>query len=373
MIYRLLHIVFFVLAVTLVSCGEKEIITPLVTRASLQVNLVDDTDKDRQELIKTIRFIIFDDASLATVKLDKNIYSEVLSPETATDIKVNEVEVTPNDDKVVVVIINEPTELTGQLDLIDDMTTLENVTYDIARILNSSGQEVVATTGMPMVGVIRDVAVANGYTETVKIVVERAVARVDVYLGVRKDSEHEIGYFKQTADTEASSVTLYNLSYNSYFVMGNEANGTRGNATASKNYGKVMGSVADGVLVNQTWTATKDTTWQYSSATGAKNQQLLCSFYTAERIFRSNYTDRLAISMANFKKATLSVGMDKRPIETVTKRTSEDVEAVSFTEIRRNNVYVITAYVGEVFEIDIYQVTVEDWGTRQDIDLDIKL
>lgn len=284
--------------------------------------------------------------------------------ETATDIKVKEVEVTPNDGKVVVVIINESAELTGQLDLIDGMTTLENVTYDIARILNGSGQEVVATTGMPMVGVIRDVAVANGYTETVKMVVERAVARVDVYLGVRKDSEHEIGYFKQTAETEASSVTLYNLSYNNYFVMGNEANDMRGNATASKNYGKVMDSVADGVLVNQTWTATKDTTWQYSSATEAKNQQLLCSFYTAERIFRSNYTDRLAISMANFKKATLSVGMDKRPIETVTKRTSEETTAVPFTEIRRNNVYVITAYVGEVFEIDIHQVTVEDWGTR---------
>lgn len=373
MIYRLLHIVFFVLAVTLVSCGEKEIITPLATRASLQVNLVDDTNKDRQEIIKTIRFIIFDDASSSSVTLDKNVFSEIQSPETATDIKIEKFEVKPNDDKLVVVIINEPAELTDELDLIGDMTALENMTYNIARILNEAGREVIASTGMPMVGVV-GVGVANGDTEIVKMVVERAVARVDIYLGVRNDSKHEIGYCKQSADTEASSITLYNLSYNSYFVMGNESNGTRDNIEApSKNYGKIMSEVADDVLVSKTWTAEIDKSWHYSAEDDAENVQLLCSYYTAERLFRSGYGDRLAISMANFKKATLSVGMDKRPIETVTKRTSEETTAVPFIEIRRNNVYVITTYVGEVFEIDIHQVTVENWGTRQDIDLDIKL
>jgi len=370
MIYRLLHIVFLILAIALVSCDKNDIDLPVTTRAGLNVNLVDDTDKDRQEKINTVRFIIFDNASSVEPELDKNIYSEVSSPGTATDIKINEIEVTPNDDKLVVVIINEPEILKTELDGISNMLSLENITYDIAGILNGDGQEIEATTGMPMVGV-KWVAVANGNTETVKMVVERAVARVDVYLAVRKDSAHEIGYVKQTGDTEASTITLYNLSYNSYFVMGNEDNGTRDNTESSKNYGKVMSNVSD--LVQRPWTATEDVTWKYSSEVGAENQRLLCSFYTAERIFRSDYSDRLAISMSNFKKASLSVDMEEKVIEKIAKKTSGESTTVDFTEIRRNNVYTVTVYVGEVFEIDIHQVTVEGWGDKQDVDLDIKL
>ena len=46
--------------------------------------------------------------------------------------------------------------------------------------------------------------------------------------------------------------------------------------------------------------------------------------------------------------------------------------AQPFTEIRRNNVYQVTARVGKV-GIQILTISVEDWGERQDIDLDMDL
>ena len=46
--------------------------------------------------------------------------------------------------------------------------------------------------------------------------------------------------------------------------------------------------------------------------------------------------------------------------------------AQPFTEIRRNNVYQVTARVGKI-GIQILTISVEDWGERQDIDLDMDL
>ena len=78
--------------------------------------------------------------------------------------------------------------------------------------------------------------------------------------------------------------------------------------------------------------------------------------------------------MANVLKGPPDVtGITKKVIETITKvDNSGTPTAESFTEIRRNNVYQITARVGKV-GIQILTITVEDWGERQDIDLDLDL
>ena len=135
-----------------------------------------------------------------------------------------------------------------------------------------------------------------------------------------------------------------------------------------------MENVPTSDLLEETWTAGTTTTWAYSSASDAKNKRLLCSFYIGERIFKSDYSDRLAVSMANVLKGPPDVtGITKKVIETITKvDNSGTPTAESFTEIRRNNVYQITARVGKV-GIQILTITVEDWGERQDIDLDLDL
>ena len=76
--------------------------------------------------------------------------------------------------------------------------------------------------------------------------------------------------------------------------MGNVGNGTRDNADSSKNYGKVKEDVSESNLLTHSWTAATTETWAYSSAPGAENRKLLCSFYTAERLFKSDYSDRLS-------------------------------------------------------------------------------
>lgn len=101
---------------------------------------------------------------------------------------------------------------------------------------------------------------------------------------------------------------------------------------------------------------------------------MLCSFYTAERIFKSDYSDRLSISMANVPKGPSDVtGITGKVIESVTKVDGTgSPTAQPFTEIRRNNVYQVTARVEKV-GIQILTISIEDWGERQDIDLDMNL
>ena len=172
----------------------------------------------------------------------------------------------------------------------------------------------------------------------------------------------------------STSVTLHNFSHDSYFVMGNVGNGTRDNADSSKNYGKVKEDVSESNLLTHSWTAATTETWAYSSAPGAENRKLLCSFYTAERLFKSDYSDRLSISMANVPKGPSDVtGITGKVIESVTKVDGTgSPTAQPFTEIRRNNVYQVTARVGKI-GIQILTISVEDWGERQDIDLDMDM
>ena len=156
--------------------------------------------------------------------------------------------------------------------------------------------------------------------------------------------------------------------------MGNVDNGTRDNADSSKNYGKVKEDVSESNLLTHKWTAATTETWAYSSAPGAENRKFLCSFYTAERLFKSDYSDRLSISMANVPKGPTDVtGITEKVIESVTKVDGTgSPTAQPFTEIRRNNVYQVTARVGKI-GIQILTISVEDWGERQDIDLDMDL
>lgn len=362
---KLLHIICLVFTTLLFACSRDAADElPTLTRAQLSIGLVDDGDAERQEEIKSIRFIVFGNATSGAI-LDVNKLVILDTPGTATDITAQLLKVVPNKDIIVIVIANEPQSLTAELNGITELPLLQELDYSIASILDSNG-EIASTTGMPMTGVIRGISVASAETKSVKMVIERAVARVDVFLEAIEGGA-VTGY---TAGS--TSVTLHNLSNDSYFVMGNVDNGTRDNANPSKNYGKVKEDVPESDLLPGAWTATTSDTWAYSSATGAENRKLLCSFYTAERIFKSDYSDRLAVSMTNIPKGPSGVtGITEKVIETITKVDDKgSPTAQPFTEIRRNNVYQITARVGKI-GIQILTITVEDWGERQDIDLDL--
>lgn len=363
---KLVYIVCWAFVTLLFSCSNDAVDElPPLTRAQLSIGLVDEGDTDRQEEIKTIRFIVFNHAS-GVPRLDVNERIVLDTPGTATDITAQVLKVIPDNDIMVIVIVNEPQSLISELDGIGSLWALQEVDYNIASVLNNG--EIVSSTGMPMTGVIRDISVASDEVKAVKMVIERAVARVDIFLEAT-DGGAVTGYTK-----DVTSVTLHNFTHNSYFVMGNEANYTRDNANPSKNYGKVMTNAVDADLLTQTWTAATTETWAYSSVTGAENRKILCSFYVAERIFRSDTSDRLAVSMVNVLKGPPSVtGIAGKVIETITKvDNSGTPTAQPFTEIRRNNVYQITARVGKI-GIQIITISVEGWGKVQDIDLDMYL
>jgi hypothetical protein len=359
----------------LFSCSKDAMDDELlpVTRAQLSIGLEDKSEVERQEEKFLPVYCVHNASGAGSVASKQecarntNIRLYSASAATATDITAKNLEVVPNNDIMVIVIANEPQSLTSKLNTVTSPWLLQSVDYDIANILDSDG-EIVSTTGMPMTGVIRDISVASDEVKAVKMVVERAVARVDIFLEAT-DGGAVTGYTK-----DVTSVTLHNSTHKSYFVMGNEANYTRDNANPSKNYGKVMTNAVDGDLLTQTWTAATTETWAYSSVAGAENRKILCSFYVAERIFRSDSSDQLAISMVNVLKGPPSVtGIAEKVIKTITKvDNSGTPTAQPFTEIRRNNVYQITARVGKI-GIQIITISVEGWGKVQDIDLDMYL
>lgn len=352
---RLIYRIFCMslLAASLVSCSKTRMDDGVETRAGLILNFTESGDIENREMLKTIRFIVVRDASSNFPKVDINEYVAIAEADQklVTEIGASELEVTPNDDILVAVIINEPSDLTTQLEAVQHHGDLENIVYDIADILNASDE----ITAMPIIGVIRDISVAKDQTETVTMVVERAVARIDIYLEAMPGSV-ATGY-----TLNSSSVTVHNLSYDSYFAMGNVDNDTRDNAAVSNNFGKVMTGVSD--VFDKTWTPTSTVQWSYSGVP-ADDRKLLCSFYTAERIFKTDYSDRIAVSMVNIKRASQETGVADKDIETV----SNGGTAKIFTEIRRNNVYQITAQVGAVVELAL-TVSVEDWGPPQDVDI----
>lgn len=349
----------------LFSCSRDTLDESLpLTRAALSVGLADNGEVEELEDIKTIRFIVFGDAS-GSPYLDTNVLDTRDVPVPATDIAVRNLEVKSNDDIMIIVIVNEPQELVTRLENVGSLSDLQNLEYDIADILNANeGIDL-----MPMTGVIRGISVLPGKERSVRMVIERTVARVDVFLQATSDGA-ETGY------TDGStSVTLHNLTYEGYFVMGNESNGTRDNASyPSRNFGQVKADVLESTLLEKTWTAGTTVVWAYSADNDAKNRRLLCSFYTAERIFRTNGSDKLTVSMKNVRKGPQNItGVTEQEIGQIT-TAGEDGQAVTkdFTEFRRNNVYQITAKVGKL-GIQIAKVTVEEWGARTDIDLDLDL
>lgn len=364
---NIIKICLFLAAAVLVSCnknGRSGDPVPAPKKATLDITINPSVDADNNEKVKTVRIVVFDKV-YGQDKLDVNKFIELSSPEDATKLTATTLKVTANDNKMVFVIINEPNDqaypapsgysLKNALDGVMTPKDLEELTFDIAKLLNSD-RDMVAANGMPMIGMKRVAVAANedeNNPQKLSMVVERAVARVDVYLEATNGGS-ETGY-----TTNDSKVTLHNISYDSYFVMGNEQNGTRDNADFEKNFGKVMKNVTS--LTNETWIAPATETWAYVAS--GNNRRYLESFYVGERLFKSDYSDRLAVTLVGIKKGVQTTGISNKVIETI----SDGGTPIPFTEIRRNSVYEITAKVGALVPLSV-MISVEPW-TQINVDV----
>lgn len=326
---------------------------------NMSVEIDPGTEPENREKIKTVRIIVFGNVSTSKPRLEANEYIEVKEPQnTGEKIKVTDIEVLVGKDQMAVVIVNEPQtafySLKDELDDIRNAGDLERLQYDIAEILNSDKYgDVIGTSGMPMVGVKRDIVTVAEEFKTaadnnVTMVVERAVSMVELYL--EPITPVETGYTSGT-----STVTVSNTSHMGYLVMGNTLNDTRDNLNPSKNFGIVKRDVPTGELKPFEWTASETNYWDN---TVSDKRRLVCRFYVAERIFRADYSDRIMITMAGFKRGATTAGVSDQQIPTITNSDNGQVEA--FTEFRRNNVYRITARVNELLTLDL-SISVKPW------------
>lgn len=121
---KLLHIICLVFTTLLFACSRDAADElPTLTRAQLSIGLVNNGDAERQEEIKSIRFIVFGNATSGAI-LDVNKLVILDTPGTATDITAQLLKVVPNKDIIVIVIANEPQSLTAELNGITELPLL---------------------------------------------------------------------------------------------------------------------------------------------------------------------------------------------------------------------------------------------------------
>ena len=110
------------------------------TRALLSIDLTQNAGEE-QVAIKTVRFVIFGNASSSIPYLDVNEFHEEATPLETTDIKAV-IEVKGNSDIMAIVIVNEPAGLKSDLDNIGSLSDLKNIEFTIAQLLNNSKEEI---------------------------------------------------------------------------------------------------------------------------------------------------------------------------------------------------------------------------------------
>lgn len=335
------------------SCLKDNLPTRQQTRvadgkALMKVTMVTGGAETDEE-IKTVRFIVFDNASTSP-ELDVNRKMDVgAAHQASTKFNVT-LDVNRNKDKMVVAIVNEPALMSGDLDKVVSASELEDMPLKFSQALNAT-HTVFLAAGMPMTGVKRGVAVTvDNDTEAkaaqVAMHIDRAVARVDLWLKRASD----VASAELTAST---TVTLTNTYDRGYLVAGTEEDGTRGRtgAGAVDNFGHLM-TVPAASLV------------EISANPGVKTltttEQYICSFYTPERTCTAaDDADKLGLKIAG-----ITADSQTRGGETVIKSailngesTSQDIELV-----QRNNVYKVVGTVNSSIVTLATTAHVTDWN-----------
>ena len=286
-----------------------------------------------ENTMESIRFIVFTDldttprAEINTLHTEFDVEPAVgtTPPRARFSLKVERKD-TGSNMKLIVAIINEPATMTSQIEGLG-ITIAELVAkeLDIYQFVNTSHLSLKDNVAIPMTGAVWTDKLFKSATEAMTtgnvltMEVQRAVARVDVYLkkGTDVDPDMKIA--------TGSEVKLDKTSNLSSFIVHTDGVNTLG---AVKN-------VTTG-FDNKTWTYTTATPQAITETTP------VCVFYVPERIHTANRL-KLSLSIKTPEGATRTGDLE------ITKayeaddplKTQQDVNV-----IKRNHVYNVIATIG---------------------------
>ena len=338
---RIVNIFVLVFSLLLCSCVQETgtepdpVVQQQYAQMRVDINNESSLSDDYREVIQTVRIIVFNNAS-TNPKLDVNTLNTVTAA-AGTSVSMD-LRVTANDDKMIVAIINEPSQMSGILSAVTHPSVIEDLDYDFAHLFNTNHTAMLSGTYMPMTGVKRGVSVNSTHTAAnpmaVSMTVERIVARVDVYL-MKSNMTNVVQL------TSSTAIRFKNTYTKGYFAAGTAADGTRyqTGGLASQNFGRMM-TVGAQYFTAVSWSPASTVTLGTVQPTAPT-----CSFYTPERTCSaSNNADKLALEFSDIN----IVGIGARHGEALIYRMSVLPSGVTdplLTEIKRNNVYAIIGTV----------------------------
>lgn len=340
----------------IVSC-ESESRVDVPSQASGLMNIeVLVSGADEHDYVHKVRLIVFDNAS-KDPKLDVNEVIPVDDESQDAKVLKTNLKVTRNEDKMIIVILNEPDNLTLSLNQVFHPSHAENMMFEMMHAF-SPGCTTPASTGMPMSGVKRGMSVTkdNATEETaapVSISVERSVARLELWLRSEPGIHAEIN-----KDTE---IRLLQTSDKGYLATGTIADGTRFQTgeNAKNNFGRML-DIPDpqGYII---WTYTAE-----QPLTIGTTPVQIAVFYTPERMCNADDDgNKLILELNNIMT---SEGL--RDKQTVLKEFTLDgnTQPEIITDIRRNNLYRTS---GRITSGGIeFSNMVASW-TEENIDLEV--
>lgn len=286
-----------------------------------------------EEMMETIRLIVFTDLDTTPRAEVNNFYTEFdiepsvggRPPKVKFALKVGRKENGPND-KLVVAIVNEPVSMTDELEGTDiTIEELEELELNMALFVNNDHLSLKENVMIPMTGALwtdklfRNEMEALSAGNSLKLEVQRAVARVDVYLKKGTDVDPNMQM------VAGSTVKLENTYTQSNFLMHTDGTNTLGS----------IQTVTSG-FVEKSWSYTSSTPQAISETTP------VCVFYTPERKHTANRL-KLSVSVKTPEGATRSGVLE---ITEAYNPQDPEKELHDVDVIQRNHIYNVIATIG---------------------------
>ena len=333
LIMKMKHIIPLILMLLFFgSCSWEQTLADkgveLRTRGVMEVEIAEN-GAGVEDKIETIRFIVFTNmASMPKVEInefydeDDFMLEDPSGEKAAAKVRiVLEVGRKTNggNNKLVVAIVNEPAGMKRDLDAVMSPAQLAALPLDMSHFLNNDHLSLKDGVPMPMSGAVwTDKVYATedeARADMVKLTVQRAVAKVEVFLKGGPDVDAGLKI------ASGSTVTLDNTCAKGNLVRHEDSDG------------HVLGSiptVASANLIERSWTSTSELAM---SAT-----ESVCVFYTPER---NCVTDKLKLTVT----AKTSEGAERSGSFVLSTARNEERGEETVNVVRRNNIYRVTATV----------------------------
>lgn len=338
---KILKIVSAAAVIFLHSCvwkGGDENALPPRTRAMMAVELVTG-GAEPQDYLYSVRYIVFDNASTSP-RLDLNQRLAVGPEARESTVFKTTLEVNCNPDKMVILVVNEPSEATAALEAATSPAALEDLMFLMDNAFNDNHTGP-ADTGLPMTGVKRGISVTEeNHSDNplpVDMTVERSVARIDLYLRTETESTSAwlvydpVDYYNSTL-----AILAYTHS-TGYLVAGTAADQTRyqSGAGAVNNFGHMLTTHSPDYAVE----------WVYENpaVTYLDEDPLhIVSFYTPERTC-SSLSESLVLSVLGLRTSSEI----KSSYTILDSFADENGTQQVLDTIKRNYIYEVTGIVQE--------------------------